>query len=128
VCACEQEILGESSMYRPVFDTDTHHVLIGSVMVLSQNQVGTTGAIVGADPLIAVSGSPALSVQKTPENNPDDCSSQTKAKLVGLWFVLAGILAGICYGLYLLAVFWWCEFTNASATDYCIDRGFDPSV
>ena len=97
-------------------------------MVLSQNQVGTTGDIVGADPRIAVSGSPALSVQKTPENNPDDCSSQTKAKLVGLWFVLAGIVAGICYGLYLLAVFWWCEFTNASATDYCIDRGFDPSV
>ena len=130
MCACEQDIFGESSMYRPAFDTDTHYVRIGSVMVLSQNQVNTGDGVVttrdGVDPQIAIDPPAPAPRQSFLREilTADRLEWKTHAKLWGLIFVLVGILAGIFYGLYLLGTLLWCDQANASSTDYCIDRGW----
>jgi hypothetical protein len=91
-------------MYQPVFDTHAYHVPIGSVMV--------------AAPVPQVPP-----VQQTPENDADDLSLRNRVVISMAILFLMGLLAAVCYGVYMLGVLIWCSTTPTTKSEWhwCMD-------
>ena len=106
LCGHEQEIFGNPSMYRPVFDKDVYHVPTCPLVGSSTNTV-CTGVREGGDDLhlqqiiVRITASPdtpppsELPVQSTLYENTlydgDICDSSCQAKLCAIWLVAVGI-------------------------------------
>ena len=124
----------EASMYQPKYYKDTHYIPVGSVVVFSQNTARTSdGEMVAGppDPQESTMAIDPIATIDTPETSPlqettelDKTDYRSVFMGCAVWWILAGIVFGICVGVHSLGFFAYCSSSSVSGSSYCLDRGY----